>query len=151
MRLFVGGVIFPIFVIFEGEGVSCAWVFNGRESHTFVEARCVFVFCAEAYVTEALSGLFHEGGDEGSAYSLIAPCGTDVDAADAAGVWFGGEGIDGEPADGDELAVVEVAAEDFTGGFEAIGSAGPLVNEGINEVVAVSFCFGVKFFQSGYW
>jgi hypothetical protein len=130
-------------VIFEGEGVGRARVFDGSESDAFVEARCAFVFCAEAYVAKALSGFFYKGGDKGSTYSLVAPCGADVDAADAAGMRFGGEGVDGEPADGDELAVVEVPAEDFTGGFEAIGSAGPLVDEGVNEVVAVFFCFSV--------
>ena len=130
--------------------MGCAWVFNGRESHAFVKACGVFVFCAETYVAEAPSGLLYEGGDEGSAYPMVAPCGADVDSADAAGEWFGGEGVDGEPADCDELAMVEVTAEDFPRSFEAIGSAGPLFNEGINEVVAISFCFEVKRFQSGY-
>lgn len=123
--------------------MGCAWVFDGSETHSFVEACCAGVFGAETYVAEALLGLFDEGGDEGSAYSLVAPCGADIDATDAACVWFGGEGVDGEPADCDELAVVEVTAEDFACSLEAISSAGPLVNEGVDEAVAVFSCFGV--------
>jgi hypothetical protein len=54
-------------------------------------------------------------------------------------VGFVSEGVDGESANCDELAVVEVAAENFAWGFEAIDSAGPLVNERVDEVVAFFF------------
>jgi hypothetical protein len=126
-------------VIFEGQSVGCVGVADGSEAHSFVEACCAGVFGAETYEAEALSGLFYEGGDQCAAYSLVAPCGTDVDAADTACAGFGSEGVDGESADCDELAVVEVAAENFAWSFEAIDSAGPLVDERVDEVVAVFF------------
>ena len=44
-----------------------------------------------------------------------------------------------------------MAAENLAGGIEAIRSAGPFIDEGVDEVVAVLFGLGVKLLHSCYW
>jgi hypothetical protein len=95
-------------------------IVDGDKAHTFVEACCVCVFGTKAHAAKVLSGVFDEGRDQCSADSFIAPRRSDIDTPDAACVGIGIEWVDGESTYCDEKAVVEVAAENFAGRFEAI-------------------------------
>src|ERR1700677_4162489 len=93
---------------------------DGRKADPFVKTRRIRVFGAQAYTAEVGACLLDERGDQRSSYAFISPCGPHINAADAAHVGTAGKRITIKAADGNQQAVVQMAAEDLSRSIEAV-------------------------------
>lgn len=124
-------------------------IVNGAKAEAFIEARGTRGDGAESDGGEVAAGLIDEGYEQGATDMLIAPVGSDIDAADAPSGGVVEVGIAVEAADGDEHAVIDAAEQDFSGAVIAILPAGELIHEGVEEVEALGTGLFVKAVNAG--
>jgi hypothetical protein len=133
----------------KAQNVGCVRVVNGGKADSFVEACRLVVLGAQADAMEVRAGVVHEGGYERSANAFVSPRRAHVDASDASGVQFVDKRVMGESAYGDQKTLIEISAEDLSGRVEAVLSACPLVQQLIDEAMALVARFCAQDVHSG--
>ena len=98
---------------------------------------------------EVHAGVVHKGGYERSAKAFVSPGRAHVDTPDASGVQFVDKRVMGESAYGDQKTLIEMSVEDLSGRVEAVLSVCPLVQQLIDEAIALVARFRAQGVHSG--
>src|ERR1700679_3558525 len=101
---------------------------NGRKADPLVKTCRLRILSTQAYTAEVGACLLDESGHQRTSYAFISPCGPHINATDAAHVGTAGKRITIKAADGNQQAVVQMAAEDLSRSIEAVLCACPFLH-----------------------